>query len=634
MGSSTRTEHRDGRGRGAPNAARRSRAGALPILVAVLLAAVSVAPVAAETPAPRAEAAGDWQGWEAQPLRVQVWHDRDEGEVYERGDPVQVGFQTNMDAYVVVYRIDADGEVTILWPRSRYDDGFVFGHHEYSLPADGAPRLRAGGDEGIEYVEALASLYPFDLRELKADFHQETGDDRLAFTVAGDPFLAMNEVNFAITGLEDPEDYVVTDYTSWYVHRRVDHPRYLCGQCHDAGYRPYDDHCAVEIHYDFGWYNRWYLRFGYYPAYYYPAYYYVDPWTWRPWVNYWYTPWYRWPGYAVYDWPYVYYPWWDSPYYRGDAWAYYRRGHRRALPLSKLYGTRDRDSFIRRRSLMVADRATDAMRESLRRRQPLAVARTSPATGGQPTTDGRVKDRGAAVSGRQVYRDVDPVRRDRVVTRTTPQRDERGPGLRLDQADRSRRRVLGDRARSGPAAAAPGADRTTGRGRGDAPTVLRGGGAGSSRSVERPGGTNRAGQDQRSLRPVQPRKPGSRIWSGGRSSPQPDRRARPGRVERDGGSARQPAARPSTPARPKVTPQRPTTPSRERAEPSRPPARRDGDSGRSVGSSSSRRSGGGASAGPRSRPSGSSGSSSRSSGRSAGSSRSGGQSRSRGGGRG
>ena len=251
----------------------------------ITLNVTTAAAVPPENPA-LADAGSGKVAYADQTLRVNIWHDKNEGDIYRRGEPVRVHFETNADAYAVVYQINAEGKVTILWPRSRYDDGFVFGNHHYQLPVSGAPQILVANEEGVEYVEAIVSSYPFDLRILELDFHHEQGDENYEFYVAGDPFLALNEVNYTVTGLEDASDYVVTNFTSYYVHQRVDHPRYLCQQCHDYGtYQPYHDTCSLSVHFDFGWYNNWWGSFGYYPLYYYPAYYYVDPWCWRPWVR-------------------------------------------------------------------------------------------------------------------------------------------------------------------------------------------------------------------------------------------------------------------------------------------------------------------------------------------------------------
>ncbi len=499
--------------------------------------------------------------YESQTLRVNVWHEKAEGEIYRRGEPVRAHFEVNQDAYAVVYRIDAEGEVTILWPHSRFNDGFVFGHHEYKLPAPGAPRVRTAGEEGIEYIEAIVSVYPFDLRGLEVDFHHEVGEDRFHFLVAGDPFLAMNEVNFAITGLEDRADYVVSNYTSYYVHRQVDHPRYLCSQCHDVevDYHPYRDTCTVEIHYDYGWYNSWYVRFGYFPIYYYPAYYYVDPWTWRPWVHYWYTPWYGWPSVWVYSWPYDYYCWNYSPYYHGDCWTRYRSGERRYAPLARSYRTRaaDRDRYVRRKNGMVGNGLPDEdMNDALRTRTPLNDGR-------------RVSIRGQDVESIQVtdrtrYRDNKPVLRERL-SFPDPGSSRSAPGLRIrDRVDVKgapipsvrRSRVL------------TGSGRSPDAGKPRAPGQIE----------NRTGSPDKSGGSApRTIRSGQPRKGGSRIWSGGRKAPAADRKARPQQVKP---SSRSPQG---SPARGRSS----------QVKPSKPAPSRKSDGGQSVKPASPRKSGGG-----------------------------------------
>lgn len=282
---------------------------------------------------------GNDYDYAAQTLRANLWLDRDEDEVYRRGDEQRVGFQTNEDAYAVVYRIDTDGLVTILWPRERLDDGFVFGGHEYRLPGREAAPLRIDESEGEGYVQAIVSRYPFDLRALEIDFQQDAGNSRYDFHVAGDPYLAMNEVNFAVTGLEDSGDAVITNHVRYYVHRKVDHPRYLCAQCHtedSSRYDPYDGVCALNLDRDYTWANHWYTTYGYYPVYWNPVYVYVDPWTWRPWINFWYDPWYVCAPYNGWYGPYWdCYAWNYSPYYGGGCSSYWEHGGSRFHPLNR-----------------------------------------------------------------------------------------------------------------------------------------------------------------------------------------------------------------------------------------------------------------------------------------------------------
>ena len=443
-------------------------------------------------------------------LRVGVWIEGlEEDEVLERGQAMSVGFQTNDDAYAVVYRIDTEGEVTILWPRSRMDDGFVFGGHEYMLPVAGARRLSASSRSGEGIIEVLTSRYPFDLRDLEVDFHHEYKADKHHFQVLGDPFLAMNEINYAITRLEDTEDYVVSNYLSYYVHEKVDHPRYLCNQCHfddDLTVHPYQDECTINITYDYGWSNRWYRDYGYFPVYYNPVYVYYDPWTWRPWVNFWYDPWYRCVSYPGWNWRNPVYVWCDSPYYRG--YSDYRfngdrrkegRGLFRPEPTAK---RRTKTAEFRDVSRMVADRGpSESQRSTMvqkertqRSDQPGGIGAAVVSRGG---SDVRV---GGGSATTVVGRGEAPISRSR------PQINERkasssrsGGGLQIRR----------------PAARNGNSDGTSRVGT----SPVKRGSDGRSGTIDR---TNRGQGDSR-IQPVEPRRQTTRIWNSTRGSRGDDR---------------------------------------------------------------------------------------------------------------
>jgi hypothetical protein len=444
------------------------------------------------------EMAKGWQGYDKQVMRVNVWHDKDEDDVYREGESVRLHFETNHDAYAVAYRIDSEGEVNILWPRSRLDDGFVFANHTYNLPAPGSRRLRTAGEEGIEYVQVLVSAYPFDLRELQIDFHHEQAERPLRFYVAGDPYLAMNDINFEITGLEEAEDFVVANYTSWYVGSRVDHPRYLCSQCHDddMDWHPYRDSCTIEIHHNYEWDNDWYASYGYYPVYHYPVYYYIDPWTWRPWVNYWYRPWYSWPS-VSWGWGWDCYAWNYSPYWRGDVWDRYQRGSRRYRPLGK--GVRYKevaglDGIRHPRALGKSPRPSKDMTDAMTR----GVAVKKPAR----TALGKGQ---VAKPGRSAFDNVARTKREHQKL-PAPTRKERRGGLQIPKSSYPRTIGTGEARTRGDAVTKPG-------------TIRRGGTQG-----KQDGGRIRSAVPTRKsetgprVRPIEPRSKGSRIWNGGSSS--------------------------------------------------------------------------------------------------------------------
>lgn len=435
-----------------------------------------------------------------QTLRVHLWLNKDADQVYRRGERLNVTFQTNEDAYAVLYRIDVEGQATILWPTSRYSDGFVFGGHQYRLPSRDGSRIRVEDSEGQGYIHAVVSSYPFDLRDLELDFHHERGERVYDFYVAGDPFLAMNEINYAVTGLEDPSTYAVSNYVSYYVHRQVDHPRYLCTQCHDGddSYDPYVDTCTVTIRHDYGWQNDWWPRYGFYPVYSYPVYVYVDPWSGLHWTNYWYDPWYHWPRGLSYRWDYWSYDWRYSPYWRYDVYAAHDGGHRRYRPLDR-NRTRDRATVRTKNDLV---RSEEPGADRLRAMKD----RTVVASGERGASETRIRNDGPAGGSSRNVRRID---------RDQPRFDSRSnttlrtsPGLRLD---RGRAPV-----RTGVANPVPNRDPKRN------PSVQPG-----SRSPQRTRISPQVPQRDRgrqSIAPVQPRRDSSRVWSNRRSSNSPQQR--------------------------------------------------------------------------------------------------------------
>ena len=436
-----------------------------------------------------------------QTLRVSVWLDKGSDDVYRRGEPLQVTFQANEDAYAVLYHIDVEGRVDVLWPTSRYGDGFVFGSHQYRLPAADGKRLRVGEREGLGYVQAVVSRYPFDLRDLPLDFFHESGGPTYDVYVAGDPYLAMNEVNFTVTGLEDSRGYVITNHVSYYVHRQVDHPRYLCSQCHEEGvqYEPYRDSCTITIRYDYGWMNDWWTHYRYYPVYYYPTYYYVDPWTGFRWVNYWYDPWYRWPLASFYTWPYHCYDWRYSPYWTWDSRVAYQRGSRRYTPLDRSTLARDRSqTATRTKSLLVTDaRPSEDHVRAMKDRT--AVRRADSAA-----TDSRLRRDdpagGVATNVRRAARAQDRFPSD--------SRAGTAPGLRLPDADGGGDARLRSRAeRSGTT----GADRSAA-------------GAGGRLETRRSGGEQTRDAQSQVRPPAEQPRDGGRVWTNRRSSGQTEQR--------------------------------------------------------------------------------------------------------------
>ncbi len=219
---------------------------------------------------------------------VDVSTDRGDEAVYQPGEDLEVTARCSDDAYLLVYEIDSEGYVHILFPY-RQGSNLIEGRRTYSIPQSGASdELVVEGPVGQCYIVALASIEP--LRALpwylrpRNTQAQELGyygksDDEEGVTaegrIVGDPFVAMERIRRRV--LEDPDDEESfgTAYTTYYVHHGVRYPRYLCYDCHRPahwawwdGFDPYYSTCSVfsfAVNWNWCWGPSYW--FGYVPYY-------------------------------------------------------------------------------------------------------------------------------------------------------------------------------------------------------------------------------------------------------------------------------------------------------------------------------------------------------------------------------
>ena len=89
---------------------------------------------------------------------------------YDYGAPVRVWFNVSDNAYVIVARVDANGHLTLLYPRNRQRSAEVVGGEDINIRGrNGAGASFFATDRmGGGYVFAMASYDPFDLSRLTA----------------------------------------------------------------------------------------------------------------------------------------------------------------------------------------------------------------------------------------------------------------------------------------------------------------------------------------------------------------------------------------------------------------------------------------------------------------------------------
>lgn len=174
----------------------------------------------------------------------------EKGGVYGPGKDIAFSFTTTKDAYVVVYNIDSEGYVHLLWP----DDGnptLTQGHKTVFVPAPGSDvHWQTGSKTGIEYVHAVAVPSLDRLKDEEVSFLAQ--NDRLPegkrLRIDNDPYLAFNMIDEQVVNNAETMP-PATDYTYFYINREVEYPRYLCSQCHSPEKisDPYAEQCTEVV---------------------------------------------------------------------------------------------------------------------------------------------------------------------------------------------------------------------------------------------------------------------------------------------------------------------------------------------------------------------------------------------------
>lgn len=100
---------------------------------------------------------------EGSSFELQVWTNKQAGEVYTEGDDLEISVRSNRDAFLKVDYYQADGRVVHLVPNIFVDDAFVQAGKTYTF---GGRHSRSGfritGPFGAETIKAVASTNPLD----------------------------------------------------------------------------------------------------------------------------------------------------------------------------------------------------------------------------------------------------------------------------------------------------------------------------------------------------------------------------------------------------------------------------------------------------------------------------------------
>ena len=119
------------------------------VLALLVLALVPAGTARAVTRVPEGGATGGGQG-----LTADVWINKEEGGVYRPGESMRVFFRSNADAYVLVYNIDTEGYIHLVYPYGPADPMRVEAGRTYIIPQRHDPR-----PQGTAGAESLGSSF-------------------------------------------------------------------------------------------------------------------------------------------------------------------------------------------------------------------------------------------------------------------------------------------------------------------------------------------------------------------------------------------------------------------------------------------------------------------------------------------
>ncbi len=225
------------------------------------------------------------------------------GADYQPGDRVKVEVEPDDDGYLIVFRVDGDGYVRVLFPLDPDLDPFVRGDRRYELRGRSDREAFLADDRGgTGVVFAALSREPLTFANYATGMHWDYESLRLD-DPAGDVEAQLVGIVRRMTN-SSRFDYDVVGYRVWGPGFESEQPVIITGGYGDPYYDPYWDCLAC---------GHGYPRTGIS----------ITIGSGRGWYDPWYDPWYRPWGYRPYPYDYGYggwNGWWGNGPHWGTPW--------------------------------------------------------------------------------------------------------------------------------------------------------------------------------------------------------------------------------------------------------------------------------------------------------------------------
>lgn len=184
------------------------------------------------------------------PIRIELNNDR-----FERGDRAKVRVETAEDGYLLVFHVDPDGVLRVLFPLDPGDDNFVRGDKRYELRGRGGREsFDVDVSSGRGFVYAAVSREPFRFAEFTLGDHwdyrvlapRRLGSDPEPELTDLARRMATADFDYDILSYDVYEHVVYAGYTPTYWYPRIYDP--WCDPYWGCGYpyyRPYGTSISI-----------------------------------------------------------------------------------------------------------------------------------------------------------------------------------------------------------------------------------------------------------------------------------------------------------------------------------------------------------------------------------------------------
>ncbi len=172
-------------------------------------------------------------------LETRIWLDRGVDPVFESGDQARVYYRASADAHLLVFHIDTDGVLRLLFPGGADQAARARGGRDYRLLFPDSDEWVIDESPGVGYFFVLASGRPFSFDRLSTIPVAGGWDSSLDRNrIRADPYVVIDDFRQVLLPEATEADYAI-DFTAYHVDQPYSYPRFLCYQCHVE--QPFED---------------------------------------------------------------------------------------------------------------------------------------------------------------------------------------------------------------------------------------------------------------------------------------------------------------------------------------------------------------------------------------------------------